>query len=253
MYKRQVYLEPKEFKSTWLGNKAVYRTRMAIADGGELLVLAPGVERFGEDDAVDALIRKYGYCGRLKVLELFRENQDLRDNMGAAAHLIHGSSDGRFTVTYAVKNLSLIHIYSKVDKYNVVDATPFGRDIVAELAEACYKHGLKFGLYYSQDLDWHEEHGGGYRSNHIPCAGTAWSNNWDFPGEADKDYSICFSNKILPQIEEILTNYGELCLIWFDVPMTLKEEESRKIFETVKRYQPNCLINSRLGNGARCV
>lgn len=101
-----VYLEPKEFKSTWLGNKAVYRTRMAIADGGELLVLAPGVERFGEDDAVDALIRKYGYCGRLKVLELFRENQDLRDNMGAAAHLIHGSSDGRFTVTYAVKNIT---------------------------------------------------------------------------------------------------------------------------------------------------
>ena len=79
---------------------------MAIADGGELLVLAPGVERFGEDDAVDALIRKYGYCGRLKVLELFRENQDLRDNMGAAAHLIHGSSDGRFTVTYAVKNIT---------------------------------------------------------------------------------------------------------------------------------------------------
>ena len=101
-----VYLEPKEFKSTWLGNKAVYRTRMAIADGGELLVLAPGVERFGEDDAVDALIRKYGYCGRLKVLELFRENQDLRANMGAAAHLIHGSSDGRFTVTYAVKNIT---------------------------------------------------------------------------------------------------------------------------------------------------
>ena len=103
-----VYLDPGEFKSTWLGNKSVYRTRMAIADGGELLVLAPGVERFGEDPQVDKLIRKYGYKGRLNTLEQFEkpENQDLRDNMGAAAHLIHGSSDGRFTITYAVKNIS---------------------------------------------------------------------------------------------------------------------------------------------------
>ncbi len=103
-----VYLTPDEFKSTWLGNKSVYRTRMAIADGGELIVLAPGIERFGEDPIVDQLIRKYGYRGRINTLEQFEkpENQDLRDNMGAAAHLIHGSSDGRFTITYAVKNIS---------------------------------------------------------------------------------------------------------------------------------------------------
>ena len=103
-----VYLDPSEFKTTWLGNKAVYRTRMAIADGGELIILAPGVTRFGEDLEVDRLIRKYGYQGRLHTLEAFEkpENQDLRNNMGAAAHLIHGSSDGRFTITYAVKNIS---------------------------------------------------------------------------------------------------------------------------------------------------
>ena len=103
-----VYLDPDEFKSTWLGNKAVYRTRMAMADGGELIILAPGVERFGEDDKVDLLIRKYGYRGRLHTLEEFRkpENTDLSENMGAAAHLIHGSSDGRFTITYAVKNIT---------------------------------------------------------------------------------------------------------------------------------------------------
>ena len=103
-----VYLDPGEFKTTWLGNKAVYRTRMAIADGGELVVLAPGVTRFGEDREVDRLIRKYGYRGRLNTLEQFEkaENQDLRDNMGAAAHLIHGSSDGRFTITYAVKKIT---------------------------------------------------------------------------------------------------------------------------------------------------
>ncbi|MBQ7599855.1 MAG: DUF2088 domain-containing protein [Clostridia bacterium] len=103
-----VYLDPSEFKSTWLGNKAVYRTRMAMADDGDLIILAPGVERFGEDDIVDGLIRKYGYRGRLHTLEEFRkpENEDLRANMGAAAHLIHGSSDGRFRITYAVKQIT---------------------------------------------------------------------------------------------------------------------------------------------------
>ena len=140
--------------------------------------------------------------------------------------------------------------HSKVDKYNVVDATPFGRDVIAEIGEACYKHGLKLGLYYSQDLDWHEKHGGGYLSNHIPTAGTTWDNNWDFPNEDEKDFSICFENKIMPQVKEILTQYGELCLVWFDVPMTITDEQSRKIYEAIKQYQPNCLINSRLGNGA---
>ena len=100
-----VYLDPSEFRTTWLGNKSVYRTRMAIADGGELIVLAPGVERFGEDDQMDKLIRKYGYKGRINTLRAFEnpENEDLRENMGAAAHMIHGSSDDRFAITYAVK------------------------------------------------------------------------------------------------------------------------------------------------------
>lgn len=138
---------------------------------------------------------------------------------------------------------------SEADRFNAVDATPFGRDIVGEVSEACYKHGLKFGLYYSQDLDWHEPHGGGYRSGHIACAGTAWCNDWDFPDNGNKDFNLCFENKILPQIEELLTNYGELCLIWFDVPMTLSTDHSRRIYELVKRLQPDCLINSRLGNG----
>ena len=107
-----VYLDPSEFKTTWLGNKAVYRTRMAMATGGELIILAPGVERFGEDLTIDGLIRKYGYRGRLATLDAFRqpENEDLRANMGAAAHLIHGSSDGRFTIRYCVKEISRAEI-----------------------------------------------------------------------------------------------------------------------------------------------
>ena len=101
-----VYLNEKEFHSTWLGNKAVYRTRMAIADGGELIVLAPAVDKFGEDKTNDALIRKYGYKGRIHTLELLNANEDLQANMGVAAHLIHGSSDGRFSITSAVRDIS---------------------------------------------------------------------------------------------------------------------------------------------------
>ena len=109
-----VYLDPEEFKTTWLGNKAVYRTRMAMADGGELIILAPGVERFGEDQEIDRLIRKYGYTGRLNILELFGrpESKDLRENMSAAAHLIHGSSDGRFNITYCVDKIKREEIES---------------------------------------------------------------------------------------------------------------------------------------------
>lgn len=95
-----VYLDPTEFKSTWLGNKAVYRTRMALADGANLVILAPGLREFGEDPAIDALIRKYGYKGTPHTLEAVAENEDLRGNLSAAAHLIHGSSEGRFTITY---------------------------------------------------------------------------------------------------------------------------------------------------------
>lgn len=140
--------------------------------------------------------------------------------------------------------------HSKVDKYNVVDATPFGRDVVGELANACAKYGVKIGFYYSQDLDWHEKHGGGYLSNHMGCSGVTWDNSWDFPNPEEKDYSLCFEAKILPQIEEIMSNYGDVFLAWFDVPLTISAEQSRRIFDTVKRLQPDCLVNSRLGNGA---
>ena len=101
-----VYLDPDEFKSTWLGNKSIYRTRMAIADGGELLVLAPGVKMFGEDAAIDKLIRKYGYLTTPEILKLVEENDDLWNNLSAAAHLIHGSSEGRFTITYCPGHLT---------------------------------------------------------------------------------------------------------------------------------------------------
>ncbi len=101
-----VYLDPEEFKSTWLGNKAIYRTRMAIADGGELIILAPGIERFGEDAEIDGLVRKYGYTGRENIISYCSRFEDLKCNMSAAAHLIHGSSDERFKITYCPGHLS---------------------------------------------------------------------------------------------------------------------------------------------------
>ncbi|RMD81425.1 MAG: DUF2088 domain-containing protein [Lentisphaerae bacterium] len=95
------YLTPDEFKSTWLGNKAVYRTRMMIADEGELIVLAPGVKEFGEDPKNDEIIRRYGYRHTDEIIRLVQQTPELQQNLGAAAHLIHGTSDGRFRIIYA--------------------------------------------------------------------------------------------------------------------------------------------------------
>lgn len=100
------YLKPEEFRTTWVGNKAIYRTRMAMADDGELIILAPGVKAFGEDPSNDVLIAKYGYVGFEKVAELVKEHVELADSLGVAAHLIHGSSEGRFKITYAPGELS---------------------------------------------------------------------------------------------------------------------------------------------------
>jgi nickel-dependent lactate racemase len=112
IHKAVVFLDPHEFRSTWLGNKSVYRTRMALADGAELIVLAPAVHEFGEDPAIDTLIRKYGYCGTPATLEYVKEDPALAANLSAAAHLIHGSSEGRFTIRYCPGHLTREEIES---------------------------------------------------------------------------------------------------------------------------------------------
>lgn len=113
-----VYLDPSEFKSTWLGNKSIYRTRMAMADNGELIVLAPGLKEFGEDREIDRLIRKYGYRGTPATLKSLGENEELRNNLSAAAHLIHGSSEGRFSITYCPGHLTREEIESVNFRYH---------------------------------------------------------------------------------------------------------------------------------------
>jgi hypothetical protein len=104
--KAVVYLDPEEFHSTWLGNKAIYRTRMALADDAELIVLAPAVKEFGEDKTIDGLIRKYGYRGTPATLAAVEANADLAADLSAAAHLIHGSSEGRFRITWCPGHLT---------------------------------------------------------------------------------------------------------------------------------------------------
>ena len=116
-----VYLDPDEFKSTWLGNKSIYRSRMALADEGELLVLGPGVKEFGEDRAIDLLIRKYGYRTSPEILDFVESNADLMDNLSAAAHLIHGSSENRFRITYCPGHLSREEIDGVGFRYGELD------------------------------------------------------------------------------------------------------------------------------------
>jgi len=116
-----VYLDPMEFKSTWLGNKSIYRTRMAIEDDGELIVLAPGLSTFGEDKEIDLLIRKYGYKTTPEILSFVKNNDDIKNNLAAAAHLIHGSSENRFNITYCPGNLTKEEIESVNFNYNSLD------------------------------------------------------------------------------------------------------------------------------------
>ena len=134
--KAVVYLDPHEFHSTWLGNKAVYRTRMALADGAELIILAPGVNTFGEDKAIDALIRKYGYRGTPATLEAVHSNQDLANDLSAAAHLIHASSEGRFKITWCPGHLSR----------KEVEAVGFGYDDLKTMSARYDPQELRHGF-----------------------------------------------------------------------------------------------------------
>jgi hypothetical protein len=124
MRKVVVWLDPDEFRSTWLGNKSIYRTRMAIADGGTLVVMAPGLRQFGEDPTIDTLIRKYGYRTTPEVMRLVEApGSELADNLGVAAHLIHGTSEGRFRIVYAPGHLSREEIESVGFEWADLDET----------------------------------------------------------------------------------------------------------------------------------
>ncbi len=134
--KAVVYLDPHEFHSTWLGNKAVYRTRMALADGADLIILAPGVNTFGEDKQIDALIRKYGYRGTPATLAAVEQNSDLAGDLSAAAHLIHGSSEERFNVTWCPGHLTRQEVESVGYRYGDLN------DMLHRYNPESLQHGL---------------------------------------------------------------------------------------------------------------
>ncbi|MGE4564711.1 MAG: alpha-L-fucosidase, partial [Victivallaceae bacterium] len=140
--------------------------------------------------------------------------------------------------------------HSKVSKFNIVDATPFGRDVLRELADACRKHDFRFGIYYSHNLDWSDPDGGDPGPNFVKnCNLVSWSNDWDYPDLAKKNFERYFRNKALPQITELLTNYGPVCELWCDCPLTMEKRFSEELRDLVRRLQPDCMINSRIGNG----
>lgn len=138
---------------------------------------------------------------------------------------------------------------SACDPYNVVEATPFGRDPLSELVAACRRHGVRPCVYYSQALDWHERGGGGFDAGAPNHGGMSWCNDWDFSGVGRHDFDDYFERKAKPQVTELLTRYGPLGAIWFDTPHTMTAAQSRDLYDLVKTLQPECVINSRLGNG----
>jgi len=133
---------------------------------------------------------------------------------------------------------------SKVSDYNIYNTC--GMDLVADLAKACKKYGVKLGIYYSHCLDWHEKDAGGFDAEYSNF-GMSWSNDWDYPNNDEKDFDKYFNEKAIPQVKEILTNYGEIALLWFDCPINITEEQAKKLRDAVKSIQPNCMINSRIG------
>ena len=169
----------------------------------------------------------------------------------AAAWLDRAAATGMKYIVYTAKHhdgFAMFH--SRASRFNIVDATPFGHDPLAELAGECRRRGMKLGIYYSHFLDWHEPDGGdpgpGFPLN---VGGMPWGNNWDFPDWKHKNFECYFRSKVLPQVTELLTGYGPVSTIWFDCPLTIEERFSRELRELVHRLQPGCLINSRIGHG----
>jgi alpha-L-fucosidase len=122
---------------------------------------------------------------------------------------------------------------SKGSDYDMIDATPFGRDPLKELATECQKQGIKLGFYYSQTQDWHHPHGHG--------------NDWDYD-EAGKDFAGYIESYVKPQVRELLTHYGSIAIIWFDTPMRITTQQSQSLLDLCHELQPDCLVSGRLGN-----
>lgn len=180
---------------------------------------------------------------------LAREFRPVR--FDAAAWMDKAAAAGMKYIVYTAKHHDGFAMYhSKASDFNIVDATPFGRDPLAELAVECRSRGMGLGIYYSHYLDWHEADGGDPGPD-FPrnLGGMSWGNDWDFPDRKRKNFETCFRLKVLPQVTELLTGYGPVSVIWFDCPLDIEERFCRELRDLVHRLQPGCLINSRIGHG----
>lgn len=139
--------------------------------------------------------------------------------------------------------------HSRISRYNIVDATPWGRDVLRELACACRRHGMKLGIYYSHCLDWHEPDGADPGPDSRKNFGMSWGNDWDFPDHAKKDFARYFTDKALPQLQELLTEYGPVFLLWLDCPLQITSAQAEELRSLVHKLQPDCLVSSRIGHG----
>lgn len=148
-------------------------------------------------------------------------------------HIAHNAGI-RYMVITAKHHEGFSMFKSKISKFNIADGTPFKKDPMQDLSKACRKAGIQFGFYYSQFLDWHEKDGGG--------------NDWDFD-ERNKNYQRYYKDKAIPQLKELLTNYGPLGILWFDQPGGLSQQETKQMVDSLKALQPNTLFSSRVGQG----
>ena len=154
-------------------------------------------------------------------------------------------------IVYTAKHHDGFAMYdSRVSDFNIVHATPFGRDPLKELAAACRRHDIALGIYYSHHLDWQEFDGGDPGPDHPKnLNGMSWGNDWDYPEYEKKKFDRYFESKALPQVTELLTEYGPVAELWCDCFLNISRKHSEKLRSLVKKLQPECLINSRIGNG----
>ena len=180
---------------------------------------------------------------------LARQFNPVRFNAGEWVRLAKRAGM-RYMVVVSKHHDGFAMFHSAVDPYNIYDATPYHRDVLAELAAACQREGLRLGVYYSQDLDWHEPNGGGTDPRlSLNLGGMSWGNNWDFPDHSAKHFDEYFNRKATPQVRELLTKYGPISLMWFDTPKTLSPAQADELYGMVRSLQPQALVNSRLGQG----
>jgi alpha-L-fucosidase len=190
-----------------------------------------------QGQTIDAISEWIMYFARIPFVEYSRQAKSFNPMEFDAKKWVSLAKDSgmKYIVMTSKHHDGFSMYHSKCSEYSIARATPFGLDPLAEMARECREQRMPFGVYYSQAQDWAEP--------------DAMGNDWDFPEPAGKNFSHYFESKVKPQIKELLTEYGEINLIWFDTPMGMSEEQSLDLRNYVKSINPNCLINGRIGNG----